>query len=313
MATKKENAINTTATTDSSILKQYRQLKQKNPDTIIFFRVGDFFEVYEEDARASADVLGLPDDITIAQFPHQELDTYLPKLIRAGKRVSICDQLELPKKLPKRGVTATTESNPEPTTTKEETTMTAEKESKNVQHNAPVDNMDEQVVSVDNSLPEVRLITYTTKKGATAPQIIGFGGENDPRWKRLYDEKPKWVSVSWYKDVSGEKLYRLVFGVRYMEAAKALTEVYNTADREAWKQAESNCQAVYKQAQADGKAQWEAKKEEWAAKRESKKAKSEQPNVKTYTEQEVAALMQRVMRGDKEALEQVNAMMQKVA
>lgn len=308
MATKKENAINT-ATTESPILKQYRENKKKNPDTIMLFRIGDFYELYEEDARASADVLGLPDDITIAQFPHQELDTYLPKLIRAGKRVAICDQLELPKKLPKRGVTATTGT---PITTKEETTMTAENESKNVQHNAPVENMDEQVVSVDNSLPEVRLVTYTTKKGATAPQIIGFGGENDTRWKRLYDEKPKWVSVSWYKDVSGEKLYRLVFGVRYMEAAKALTEAYNTADREAWKKAESNCQAVYKQAQADGKAQWEAKKEEWAAKRESKKAKSEQPNVKTYTEQEVAALMQRVMRGDKDALEQVNAMMQKV-
>lgn len=299
-----------TASEESPMMEQYRSLKAKHTDALLLFRCGDFYAIYEDDAKAAAEVLGLTithrDGLTMAGFPNNALDTYLPKLIRSGKRVAICDPLEAPKAMPKSEETPTESKQPE-------TTVSINAEP------AKVENTDEQVVSMGNDLPEVKFATYTTKKGATAPQIIGFVGEDDPRWKRLYDEKPKWVSASWYKDVNGNKCYRLIFGVRYMDVAKALTEAYNTGDREAWQQAEQACKSVYEQAQADGKARWEAKKQEWADKRAEREAKNtqtaiaEQPNVKTYTEQEVAALMQRVMAGDKEAMEQVNAIMQKVA
>ena len=78
-------------------------MKEKHPDAVLLFRVGDFYECYEEDAITASAVLALTtikntdDDITVAGFPHHALDTYLPKLIRAGLRVAICDQLEAPK------------------------------------------------------------------------------------------------------------------------------------------------------------------------------------------------------------------------
>lgn len=311
--------------TDSRVAyaKQYREYKAKNPDTLLLFRCGEFYEIYNEDAKVAADVLGLTltedNGMIKVGFPHHEIDTYLPKLIRAGKRVAICDQLEAPKGNYTNRKETKTESKHHQITSNNETNMVTinMKESKSVQPTQVEDN--EQVVSMGNDLPEVKFATYTTKKGAAAPQIIGFGGEEDPRWKHIYDEKPKWVSASWYKDVTGVKAYRLIFGVRYMEVAKALTEAYNTGDREAWKHAEQECEATYHQAQADGKARWEAKKQEWDNKRSEREIKNTknaiagQSNVKTFTEQEVAVLMQRVMEGDKEVLEQVNAIMQKVA
>ena len=98
---------------ESPIMKQFHDLKEKHPDALLLFRTGDFYETYEEDAEASADILGITltkrtsDNTKMAGFPYHALDTYLPKLIRAGKRVAICDQLEDPKKmkLAKRGIT----------------------------------------------------------------------------------------------------------------------------------------------------------------------------------------------------------------
>ena len=87
---------------DSPIIKQWKELKAKHPDALLLFRVGDFYEMYEQDAKRGAEVLGIT--LTkrntqagpyMAGFPHHALDTYLPKLIRAGERVAICDQLEL--------------------------------------------------------------------------------------------------------------------------------------------------------------------------------------------------------------------------
>ena len=91
-------------TKDSPIMKQWKELKAKHPDALLLFRVGDFYEMYEQDAKRGAEVLGIT--LTkrntqagpyMAGFPHHALDTYLPKLIRAGERVAICDQLEAPK------------------------------------------------------------------------------------------------------------------------------------------------------------------------------------------------------------------------
>ena len=99
------------------MMKQYFDLKAKHPDAIMLFRCGDFYETYSEDAVAAADILGITltkrangqsKTVEMAGFPHHALDTYLPKLIRAGRRVAICDQLEDPKttkKLVKRGIT----------------------------------------------------------------------------------------------------------------------------------------------------------------------------------------------------------------
>ncbi|MDR1225142.1 MAG: DNA mismatch repair protein MutS [Tannerella sp.] len=102
---------------ETPLMKQYFDIKIKHPDAILLFRVGDFYEMYGEDAVAGAGILGIVQtkrsngsspDIAMAGFPHHALDTYLPKLVRAGKRVAICDQLEDPKmtkKLVRRGIT----------------------------------------------------------------------------------------------------------------------------------------------------------------------------------------------------------------
>lgn len=102
---------------ETPLMRQYFQIKQKHPDAILLFRVGDFYETFSEDAIVASEILGITltrrangaaQFVELAGFPHHALDTYLPKLVRAGKRVAICDQLEDPKKtktLVKRGIT----------------------------------------------------------------------------------------------------------------------------------------------------------------------------------------------------------------
>ena len=102
---------------ETPLMRQHNEIKAKHPDAILLFRVGDFYETFSEDAIAAAEILGITltrrangaaQFVELAGFPHHALDTYLPKLVRAGRRVAICDQLEDPKlakKLIKRGVT----------------------------------------------------------------------------------------------------------------------------------------------------------------------------------------------------------------
>lgn len=100
------------------MMKQFMSLKAKHPDALLLFRCGDFYETYLQDAVDASKILGITltrrnnggskDPTEMAGFPHHALDTYLPKLVRAGRRVAICDQLEDPKltkKLVKRGIT----------------------------------------------------------------------------------------------------------------------------------------------------------------------------------------------------------------
>lgn len=99
------------------MMKQFLDLKAKHPDAVMLFRCGDFYETYSTDAIVASEILGITltkrangkgKTIEMAGFPHHALETYLPKLVRAGKRVAICDQLEDPKmtkKLVKRGIT----------------------------------------------------------------------------------------------------------------------------------------------------------------------------------------------------------------
>ena len=102
---------------ETPLMKQYNDIKGKYPDALLLFRVGDFYETFGEDAKKAASILGIvltrrangaATFVELAGFPHHALDTYLPKLVRAGQRVAICDQLEDPKfakKIVKRGVT----------------------------------------------------------------------------------------------------------------------------------------------------------------------------------------------------------------
>jgi len=104
-------------TKETPLMKQYNQIKAKYPDAILLFRVGDFYETFGKDAVKAAKILGIlltkrgagsTSETELAGFPHHSLHTYLPKLVRAGQRVAICDQLEDPKltkKIVKRGVT----------------------------------------------------------------------------------------------------------------------------------------------------------------------------------------------------------------
>lgn len=100
----------------SPMLRQFLDLKQKHPDALLLFRTGDFYETYKQDAEKASKILGITltkssktkdeqgKPLVMAGFPYHALDTYLPKLIRAGQRVAICDQLEAPKQTAKRGI-----------------------------------------------------------------------------------------------------------------------------------------------------------------------------------------------------------------
>lgn len=102
MATKSEE--------QTPLMQQYYSAKAKYPDAILLYRMGDFYETFGEDAILTSKILGItltkrshgsPGDVELAGFPHHAIDTYLPKLVRAGQRVAICEQLEDPKKTKK--------------------------------------------------------------------------------------------------------------------------------------------------------------------------------------------------------------------
>ena len=111
--------------TNTPLMQQYQEMKKKHPDAVLLFRVGDFYEIFGKDAVIASEILGIiltrrqtgiDSRIELAGFPHHALDTYLPKLVRAGKRVAICEQLEDPKltKTPKQKVVETVTPNQPP-------------------------------------------------------------------------------------------------------------------------------------------------------------------------------------------------------
>lgn len=116
MATKTAKKSTNKAKKVTPLMQQYNQIKSKYPDALLLFRVGDFYETFGKDAIVASKILGIVltarnnggSNLELAGFPHHSLETYLPKLVRAGQRVAICDQLEDPKqtkKIVKRGVT----------------------------------------------------------------------------------------------------------------------------------------------------------------------------------------------------------------
>ncbi|MFM7773434.1 MAG: DNA mismatch repair protein MutS, partial [Candidatus Kapaibacterium sp.] len=91
---------------ETPLMRQYHSIKAKHPDTVLLFRLGDFFETFGDDAIITAKVCGITltkrnngaaGDVPLAGFPHHQLDAYLPKLVRAGYRAAVCEQLEDPK------------------------------------------------------------------------------------------------------------------------------------------------------------------------------------------------------------------------
>ena len=119
----KDETKTAAAATLTPILKQFYDLKAKHPDAILLFRCGDFYETYSEDAEKASKILGITltrssrtkdiegKPLSMAGFPYHALDTYLPKLIRAGQRVAICDQLESPKQSKEASENQTKESD----------------------------------------------------------------------------------------------------------------------------------------------------------------------------------------------------------
>lgn len=377
---------------ETPMMKQFRDLKSKHPDAVLLFRCGDFYETYEDDTKVCADVLGITvtenKGVRMAGFPYHALDTYLPKLIRAGKRVAICDQLEDPKltkKLVKRGITellqTATKNNNE---ISEDTTMKKNNnETNNVQtaqvNNDAIESVNVGEVSLDDIRPamtepkdkpvtmplgkhgemiigkpkvtlrkkakqaesgpdpeavgelagmlaKVRLVTFTTKRGDTAPRIVGFSGEDDPRWKKHYDERirqAKAAKEARKKDAkakvesspfgasrmmdyqTGTVVYCMTFGTRYMDVAKALCEAYNTSDRKAWEKAEQAVRDCKKGIVAGYQAEKAARKAEREAKKQEKKGQPAAPAMSSE-EKAMFDLFKRFMAGDKDAMAQVN-------
>ena len=171
------------------------------------------------------------------------------------------------------------------------------------------------------ALSRVKLVTYQTKNGDTAPRIIGFSGEDDPRWKPVNDEKKMLVEEykkakakdgnakpksspfgpAWLTDKEkGKKTYCMTFGTKYMDVAKALCEAYNTADKMKWHKAEDAVRAQKKSIA-------ESRKAERAAKKAEEKASADEK------EKAMFELFKKFMAGDKETMKKVGEMIKKAA
>ena len=173
------------------LLKQYQEMKKKHPDAILLFRVGDFYEIFGEDAVQASDILGITltrrqngidSRIELAGFPHHALDVYLPKLVRAGKRVAICEQLEDPKltKTTRQKVVETVTPNQPP---KEESKQEAPKAPADPPKTEPVKEIETDGGPDYTDNPDPRLFAYN------------LFGELEPIQKknnrRKYKEKPE--------------------------------------------------------------------------------------------------------------------------
>ena len=166
--TKEETVIEKTGTqrisiTETPLMKQYKEMKKKHPDAILLFRVGDFYEIFGKDAVEASEILGITltrrqtgvdSRIELAGFPHHALDVYLPKLVRAGKRVAICEQLEDPKQkqTPRQKVVETvTPNNPPKPKVEDKPKVKSKPESKEIETDGRPDYSDN---------PDPRLFAY---------------------------------------------------------------------------------------------------------------------------------------------------------
>lgn len=350
---------------DKTIEKQWNDLKSKHPEAVLLFRTGDLYEAYWQDAKACAKALGITltyrntDKMPMAAFPYHALDTYLPKLIRAGHRVAICDQLEDPntKKLVKRGTNDIINNSKTSTTMKQTitaqdyvgktivvgdniATITIESVNEDMlqgkfkKGTAPVVSMPIKLAQLEKMLsdgiwkvgegatvetkaeepktqeptktktntkakadaatettpkpktnkPKAKTVatsatltysTYTNKKGKVCGKITGFS-ETDEAYTKGIDIH----GSATYERKNGNKVFMLIFGPRYAEAAKDVCEALNAGKSFA------ECKSII-----DACTEERAKKrEEWKRKAEEAKAeKKTKTNTKTavFTEDAV--------------------------
>ena len=179
---------------ETPLMTQYREMKKKHPDAILMFRVGDFYEMMGEDAVKASDILkitltrrrnGKAGSIELAGFPHHALDTYLPKLVRAGQRVAICEQLEDPKQKQKEEYKPTEIITPQPTV-EPKTAPTP------VEPSTPEVKPQPQEIETDggpdyNDSPDPRLFAYNLF-GELEPLEKP---KRQPRQPKAQEEKPK--------------------------------------------------------------------------------------------------------------------------
>ena len=156
----------TTTKTENKMVETFNELKAKHPDAVILFRVGDFYESRFDDAKKIADVLGLTltrqakTKMDLAGFPYHALDTYLPKLIRVGLRVAICDDISEPIKLKKRGSNETTQEPQVEDADAEE--IKTEKPEPQQEQQEPTEIKTAKIV-----YPDKDSVDYTPKNGTT--------------------------------------------------------------------------------------------------------------------------------------------------
>jgi len=300
-----ENTVKTEGTENVQVsnpmMKQFKQLKEKRPDALLLFRCGDFYECYEDDAKAVAEVLGITltkgdDGTTMAGFPHHAPDKYLPMLVRAGKRVAICDQIT-PSNSP-RGEQKTNDNandnpngndndnandNKKPKSEKPKSEKPKTTKPKTEKPKAKA-NDNSQLSTLNSPLVYE---TYTNKKGKTCARIKGFS-EDDAR----YLQGPELHgSKTWERDKKGNKTYMLVFGPVYVDAAKKLCEAWNNGDAAAISKAVEDVNGTLDAHRKER----EAQRAEYKAK---KAANTTTKSEGCYTKEDVAAMLQKVMAGE---------------
>ena len=157
----------TTTKTENKMVETFNELKAKHPDAVILFRVGNFYESRFDDAKKIADVLGLTltrqakTKMDLAGFPYHALDTYLPKLIRAGLRVAICDDISEPVKLKKRGSDETTQE-PQVEDAEAEEVKDEEQPQEQQTDEQPTETKSAKIIYTDKEAED-----YTPKNGKT--------------------------------------------------------------------------------------------------------------------------------------------------
>ena len=177
----------TEETTKPSIMKQYNELKAKHPEALLLFRVGDFYETYDEDAVKAGEILGITvtrkfnskdkgsdgHALKMAGFPYHTLDTYLPKLIRAGVRVAICDQLD--SKVTKEYPSDENEAKPETDETK---VQEKSKPSEDIETlKKEIENLRAECEDLEDKLEEQETYNYTTVRRIISESIKALKGE----------------------------------------------------------------------------------------------------------------------------------------
>lgn len=184
----------TKETTMTPFMKQFNELKAKHPDAILLFRIGDFYEAYDEDAVKAGEILGITvtrkfnskdkgsdgHALKLAGFPHHALDTYLPKLIRAGMRVAICDQLD--SKVTKEYPSDENEAKPETDETKvqEKSKPSEDIETLKAQYEEQMEDLRAECDELEqgyNNFADVRLIiseSIKALKGEIPPTLAGY-------------------------------------------------------------------------------------------------------------------------------------------